>query len=49
MMIGKTPKTVDSIYYPQRRETNADIVKWLRPIGEGAQELEKRFFQEELT
>jgi hypothetical protein len=40
--IGKTPKKLDSICYPQRRETKADTLKQLRPIGEGDQELEKR-------
>jgi hypothetical protein len=39
MRIGKTPKKLDS---PQHRETNADTLKRLRPIGEGDQELEKR-------
>jgi hypothetical protein len=32
-----------------RRETKADTLKQLRPIGEGDQELEKRLVQEELT
>jgi hypothetical protein len=40
--IGKTPKKQDSICCPQRRETKADTLKQLRPIGEGDQELEKR-------
>jgi hypothetical protein len=48
-MIGKTPKKLDSIFCPQCRETKADILKQLRPIGEGDQELEKRLVQEELT
>jgi hypothetical protein len=39
--IGKTPKKLDSICCPQRRETKADTLKQLRPIGEGDQELEK--------
>jgi hypothetical protein len=47
--IGKTPKKLDSISGPQRRETNADTLKQLRLIGEGDQELEKRLDQEELT
>jgi hypothetical protein len=47
--IRKTPKKLDSICCPQRRETNADTLKRLRPIGEGDQELEKRLDQEELT
>jgi hypothetical protein len=47
--IGKTPKKPDSICCPQRRETKADTLKQLRPIGEGDQELEKRLVQEELT
>jgi hypothetical protein len=42
MRIGKTPKKLDSICYPQHRETKADTVKQLRPVGEGDQELEKR-------
>jgi hypothetical protein len=41
-------KMVD-ICCPQRRETKADTLKQLRPIGEGDQELEKRLDQEELT
>jgi hypothetical protein len=47
--IGKTPKKLDSICCPQHRETNADTLKRLRPIGEGDQELEKKLVQEELT
>jgi hypothetical protein len=47
--IGKTPKKLDSICCPQCRETKADTLKQLRPIGEGDQELEKRLDQEELT
>jgi hypothetical protein len=42
MRIGKTPKKLDSICCPQLRETKADILKQLRPKGEGNQELEKR-------
>jgi hypothetical protein len=34
--------------YVVRRETKADTLKQLRPIGKGDQELEKRFDQEEL-
>jgi hypothetical protein len=49
MRIGKTPKKLDSIYCPQRRETKAGTLKQLRPIGEGDQELEKRLVREELT
>jgi hypothetical protein len=49
MRIDKTPKKLDSICCPQCRETKADTVKQLRPIGEGDQELEKRLDQEELT
>jgi hypothetical protein len=49
MRIGKTPKKPDSICCPQRRETKADTLKQLRPIGEGDQELEKRLVLEELT
>jgi hypothetical protein len=48
MRIGKTPKKLDSICCPQCRETNADTLKQLRPIGEGDQELEKRLVREEL-
>jgi hypothetical protein len=46
--IGKTPKKLDSICCPQCKETNADTLKWKRPIGEGDQELEKRLVWEEL-
>jgi hypothetical protein len=42
MRIGKTPKKPDSICCPQCRETKADTLKQLRPIGEGDQEVEKR-------
>jgi hypothetical protein len=49
MRIGKTPKKLASICCPQRRETKADTLKQLRPIGEGDQELKKRLDQEELT
>jgi hypothetical protein len=49
MRIGKTPKELDSICCPQSKETKADTLKQLRPIGEGYQELEKRLVQEELT
>jgi hypothetical protein len=49
MRIGKTPKKLDIICCPKRRETKADTLKQLRPIGEGDQELEKRLVQEELT
>jgi hypothetical protein len=49
MRIGKKPKKVDSIFCSQCRETNADTLKQLRPIGEGDQELEKRLVREELT
>jgi hypothetical protein len=49
MKIGKKPKKLDSICYPQCRETNVDTLKQLRPIGKGDQELEKRLVQEELT
>jgi hypothetical protein len=45
----QTPKNLDSICCPQRRETTADTLKRLSPIGEGDQELEKRLDQEELT
>jgi hypothetical protein len=46
--IGKTPKKLDSIYCPQCRETNADTLKRLRPIGEGDQGLVKKLVREEL-
>jgi hypothetical protein len=49
MRIGGTPKKLDSICCPQCRETKADTLKQLRPIGEGDQELEKRLVQDELT
>jgi hypothetical protein len=48
MKIGKTPKKLDSICCPRCRETNADTLKQLRPVGEGDQEVEKRLFREEL-
>jgi hypothetical protein len=47
--IGKTLKKLDSICCPQLRETNADTLKRLKPIGEGDQELEKRLVWEELV
>jgi hypothetical protein len=47
--IGKMPKKLASICCPQRRETKADTLKKLRPIGKGDQELEKRLDQKELT
>jgi hypothetical protein len=49
MRMGKTPKKLDSICCPQRRESKADTIKQLRPLGEGDQELEKSLVQEELT
>jgi hypothetical protein len=49
LRIGRTPKKLDSIFCPQCRETNADTLKQLRPIGEGDQELEKRLVLKELT
>jgi hypothetical protein len=49
MRIGKTPKKLDNICCPQCRETKADTLKQLRPIGEGDQELEKSLVPEELT
>jgi hypothetical protein len=49
MRIGKTPKKLDSICCPHCKETKADTLKQLRPIGEGDQEVEKRLVQEELT
>jgi hypothetical protein len=49
MRIGETPKNLDSICCPQRRETKADTLKQLKPIGERDQEVEKRLDQEELT
>jgi hypothetical protein len=47
--IGKTLKNLDSICCPQCRETKANTLKQLRPIGEGDQELEKRLVREGLT
>jgi hypothetical protein len=47
--IGKTCKKLDSTCCPQSRETKADTLKQLRPIGKGDQELEKRLVPEELT
>jgi hypothetical protein len=49
MRIGKTPKKLDSISWPQFREIKADTLKQLRPIGEGDQVLEKRLVRKELT
>jgi hypothetical protein len=49
MRTGKIPKNLDSICCPQRRETKADTLKQLRPIGERNQEVEKRLVQEQLT
>jgi hypothetical protein len=49
MRIGKIPKKLDSICCSQSRETKADTLEQLRPMGEGDQELEKRLDQEELT
>jgi hypothetical protein len=49
MRIGKTPKKLDSICCLQHRETKADTLKQLRPMGEGDQELVKRLVQKELT
>jgi hypothetical protein len=46
--IGKEPKKLDSICCPQCKETKADTLKQLRPIGEGNQELETKLLQEEL-
>jgi hypothetical protein len=43
------PKKLDNICCPQHRETKADTLKQLMPIGEGDKELEKRLVQEELT
>jgi hypothetical protein len=42
-------KNLDSNFCPQRRETKTDILKQLRPIEEGDQEVEKRLVREELT
>jgi hypothetical protein len=47
--IGKTPKKLDGICCPQYRETKADTLKQLRPIGKGEQVLEKRLDKKELT
>jgi hypothetical protein len=47
--IGKAPKKLASICCRQRRETKADTLKQLRPIGKGEQVLEKRLDQKELT
>jgi hypothetical protein len=48
MIKRETPKKLDSICCPQCRETNADPLKQLRPIGEGDQELVKMLVREEL-
>jgi hypothetical protein len=42
MRIGKTTKKLDSSYCPQCRETKSDTLKWLKPTGEGNQELERK-------
>jgi hypothetical protein len=49
MRIGKKSKKHDSIWCPQYKGTNAETLKWQRPIGEGVQEPEKRPDQEEST
>jgi hypothetical protein len=49
MRICKTPSKLDSICCPQHRETKANTLKQLKPVGEGDQELEKRLVLEELT
>jgi hypothetical protein len=49
MKIDKTATKLDGICCPQCRETKADTLGQLRPIGEGDQELEKRLVKEELT
>jgi hypothetical protein len=38
MRIGKTPKKLDRICCPERRETKEDTLKQLRPIEEGDQD-----------
>jgi hypothetical protein len=47
--IGKTPKKLASICCPYRRETKADTLRQLRPIGKGEQVLQKRLDQKELA
>jgi hypothetical protein len=49
MRIGNTLKKLEGICCPQRRETKADTLGQLRPIGERDQELQKRLVQKELT
>jgi hypothetical protein len=49
MKLGKKPKKHDSIWCPQCKGTNAESLKWQKPIGEGDQELEKRSVWEEST
>jgi hypothetical protein len=49
MRIGKEPKKQDSTWCPQCKGTNAETLKWPRPIGEEDQELEKNWVWEELT
>jgi hypothetical protein len=49
MRISNKPKKHDSIWCPQCKVTNAETLKWQRPIGEGDQEVEKRSVQEEST
>jgi hypothetical protein len=45
---GLDTQKLHSICCPQCRETNADILKRQRPIGENDQELDKRLVREEL-
>jgi hypothetical protein len=49
MRIGKKPKKQDGIWYPQYKGTNAETLKWQKPIWEGDQELEERSVREEST
>jgi hypothetical protein len=49
MGIGKKPKKHDSMWCLQGKGTNAETLKWPRPIKEGNQELEKRSVWEEST
>jgi hypothetical protein len=44
--INKTPKKLDRVCCPECRETKAEPLKQLRPIGERDQELEERLVQE---
>jgi hypothetical protein len=47
-IIGKTPKKLDSICCPHAEKLMQILLKQLRPIGKGDQELDKKLVWEEL-